>query len=129
MTRLNMILLSLDWEPWRNFDYYMDDQSVLIKELNQSYGLELAEQLSTGQVEALLAEKFNIMIGKDFSTLIQLLYRMDINETKLRQLLKQNAGEEAGKIIARMVIERQFQKMETRRLYASGDQKGEREWE
>ncbi len=107
----------------------MDDQSALIKDLNRSCGLELAEQLSAGQLEALLAEKFNSMILKDFSALVQFLYRMDISESRLQQLLKQNAGEEAGKIIARMVIERQFQKMETRRLYSSGHQKGERDWE
>jgi hypothetical protein len=104
------------------------DTTLLIQDLN-GYGWELREGLTLAALETLLAEKFNVLIGKDFSALVQFLYRMDISETRLKQLLKENAGEEAGRIIARMVIERQLQKMETRRLYSSGHQKGERDWE
>ena len=107
----------------------MDNQVAIIKDLNQFYGLALAEHLSARQLEDLLAEKFNTMIGKDFSALVQFLYRMDISETRLQQLLKQNAGEEAGRIIARLVIERQLQKMETRRQFKPGEPfTGEERW-
>ncbi len=90
---------------------------MLIQDLN-GYGLELREGLTAAALESLLAEKFNTMILKDFSGLVQFLYRMDISETRLEHLLKQSAGEEAGRIMARFVIERQFQKIETRRKYA-----------
>jgi hypothetical protein len=107
----------------------MDNAPIVIKELNQSFGLALAEHLSTAQLEDLLAEKFNNMIGKDFSGLVQFLYRMDISETRIRHLLKENTGEEAGRIIARLVIERQIQKIETRRQFKTGDTlSGEERW-
>ncbi len=96
------------------------DTTLIIQDLN-GYGLELREGLTPAALESLLAEKFNSMILEDFSALVQFLYRMDISETRLQHLLKENAGEAAGKIIAQLVIERQFQKIETRRQFPTGD--------
>ena len=104
------------------------DRVALIQDLNRSYGLALAESLSATQMEALLAEKLNDMIRADFSGLVQLLYRIDVNESRLRQLLQTNTGEDAGKLIARLIIERQWQKIQTRRLYSDGKQEGQQEW-
>ncbi|HWK02307.1 MAG TPA: hypothetical protein VNS58_01665 [Puia sp.] len=98
--------------------------AMLMQELNRTYGLELAESPSAEQMELLLADKLNTMIRTDFSALVQLLYRIDINETRLRQLLTPSSPaegetEDAGKIIARLIIERQRQKIQTRRQYSS----------
>ncbi|HEX9514312.1 MAG TPA: hypothetical protein VF939_27655 [Puia sp.] len=115
----------------------MDNPSALIKELNQAYGLALAEQLTAEQLEKLLAEQFNTMIREDFSSLVQFLYRMDISETRLRHLLKapptssKGESEEAGMIIARLVIERQYQKIQTRRQFKKEEPtsgSGEERW-
>lgn len=95
----------------------------LIKDLNDGYELALSEYLSAEQAEQLLAEKLNTLIRTDFNALVQLLYRIDVSESRLRNLLNEkqlNADEkqlDAGTIIARLVIERQLQKIETRRLY------------
>jgi hypothetical protein len=104
------------------------EKSALLQDLNRVYGLKLAEGLSAGEMEALLAGKLNTMIRTDFSALVQLLYRIDINETRLRQLLQTNTGEDAGKIIARLIIERLWQKIQTRRLYTPPNANGEQEW-
>ena len=101
----------------------------LIADLNRAYGLELADHLTAAQLETLLAERLNALIRSDFSALVQLLYRIDVNEAKLREVLKVNAGEDAGKIIARLIMERQWQKIETRRQYPRNPSKGESEWE
>jgi len=100
----------------------------LIQDLNRSYELELAEHLTLDQLEALLAEKINSLIRDDFNALVQWLYRVDVNEGKLKQLLAENTGEDAGKIIARLVMERQWQKIETRRKYSRDPLEGESEW-
>jgi len=90
---------------------------ALITDLNQSYALELREVAAMDELEALLAERVNMMIQRDFGALVQLLYRVDVSESKLRGLLQENAGEEAAKVIARLIIERQWQKIETRRRF------------
>lgn len=40
---------------------------------------------------------------------------MDINEAKLRQLLHDNPAEDAGMIIADLIIERQMQKLKSKK--------------
>ena len=105
------------------------DPAALIADLNRSYGLELAESFSMEQLENFMAEKVNHLIRTDFGALVQWLYRIDVNEGRLRQLLQVNSGENAGRIIARLMIERQWQKIQTRRYYSPGGQKGEMNWE
>lgn len=101
----------------------------LIHDLNGSYELNLSEQLSAEELEALLAVKLNTLIRDDFNALLRLLYRIDINEARLRRLLQEKSGEDAGMIIARLIIERQRQKIETRRQYPRDRLKGESDWE
>jgi hypothetical protein len=60
------------------------------------------EKLSTLELETLI----NDLIKKDFSKLVQLLYRIDVSEAKLKNLLKEHPNEDAGKLIAQIVIER-----------------------
>lgn len=104
------------------------DQATLIQDLNRSYGLELMATFTMEQLEAFMAEKVNHMIRTDFGGLVQWLYRIDVNEGKLRQLLQVNPGEDAGRIIARLIIERQWQKIQTRRYYSPGPPNGPQEW-
>jgi hypothetical protein len=60
------------------------------------------EKLSTLELETLI----NDMIKEDFSKLVQLLYRIDVSEAKLKNVLKEHPHEDAGKLIAQIVIER-----------------------
>ena len=60
------------------------------------------EKLSTPDLETLMNE----LIKNDFSKLVQLLYRIDVSEAKLKNILQANPNEDAGKLIALIVIER-----------------------
>jgi hypothetical protein len=68
-------------------------------------------------LKSLLTEKFNELIKTDFNSLVQLLYRIDISEAKLKQALKENEGKNTGEILAEMTIERQMQKIKSRQQY------------
>ncbi|RYY68723.1 MAG: hypothetical protein EOO13_11545 [Chitinophagaceae bacterium] len=63
----------------------------------------------------------NRLIVEQFNELITLLYRLDINETKLKDLLQQHASEDAANIIANLIVERQEQKLRSRDLFKSFD--------
>ena len=70
------------------------------------------------QLQALkekLATEINHMIEKRFEDLVNLLYRLDIDEGKLRKLLDRERGTDAGLLIAESIIQRQLKKWETRR--------------
>ena len=97
------------------------DSLALIKDLNQSYGWELADSLTMQELEALLAEIVNGWIRSDFTRLVQFLYRIDISESRLRLLLEENTEEDTGQLLARLILERLWQKIETRRQYKPGD--------
>jgi hypothetical protein len=97
-----------------------EDWQELIYDLNRSYPWELPGQPSADGLETLLAEKLNALILSDFNALIGILYRIDIDEVRLKELLKTGVGEDAGKIMARLIIERQWQKIQTRKNYEAG---------
>lgn len=79
-------------------------------------GLAL-EQKSYKEWKNQLVEKINSLLIEDFDRLISILYRMDVSEQKLKQLLKENATEDAAGIIADLMIERQAEKIKSRQQY------------
>jgi hypothetical protein len=62
-----------------------------------------------------LAAYIHTLINNDFEKLISILYRLDINEKNLKALLAEKPGEDAGVLIAAAVIERQLQKITSRK--------------
>ena len=87
----------------------------LIQTINSSMAIELPEKLSSDELHIKLSEYINHLINANFEKLLALLYRIDVSESKLKQLLQEHAGEDAGKIIATLIIERQQQKIELRK--------------
>ena len=66
-----------------------------------------------------LAVAINHLIQTDFAHLINILYRIDISERTLKETLQQQANEDAGLLIARLIIERQLQKQKVRAQFKS----------
>jgi hypothetical protein len=89
------------------------DQSAIIPELAKTLGLSVSENETVLNREW-LAGIIDNLLDKDFERLVFLLYRMDVNEDKLKRLLKENEGRDAGIIIADLMIERQLQKIKSR---------------
>ena len=87
-----------------------------IQEVSKELGIEISgtdEKL----IRQILANKINDLLNTDFQKLISILYRVDVNETKLKSLLKENPGTDAGLIIADLMIERQAQKIRSRQQH------------
>ena len=66
----------------------------------------------------------NELIKNDFASLIQLLYRIDINEKKLKQLLKEHPEADSASIITDLIIARQIQKAATKKQFDKGQKSG-----
>jgi hypothetical protein len=64
--------------------------------------LQEIEQLSSSDLIAYI----NDCINHDFNKLVQLLYRIDVAENKLKTILQSNPNEDAAKLIAAVIIER-----------------------
>jgi hypothetical protein len=82
------------------------------------------------QVRQKLIELVNELINENFSTLLQLLYSIDVNEKKIRLLLEKNPTEDSASIIADLIIERQLQKIASRKLFKENQDPdcGEERW-
>lgn len=48
----------------------------------------------------------NDCIKNDFNKLVQLLYRIDVSEEKLKTILQSHPNEDAAKLIANVIVER-----------------------
>lgn len=76
-----------------------------------------------------LAAAINHLIETDFTRLVNILYRLDVSEPRLKQLLQQEAGTNAGELIATLMLERQLEKINTRNRYrASNDIPDDEKW-
>lgn len=89
----------------------------LIDQINHDLALQLEPRLSEEALIAALGQFVNELIQSDFDRLIRMLYRIDIQEATLKQLLKTHAGKDAGHIIAVLIVERQKQKLESRKQF------------
>jgi len=72
----------------------------------------------------LLSEHIEEMINKDFEKLVRLLYRLDVSEQVLKSELKKDISSTSSMTIARLILERQLQKIKSRRSFRS-DRKDE----
>jgi len=53
----------------------------------------------------------------DFNKLIQILYRVDVSEQKLKELLGANPQTDAATLIAELLIQRQEEKIKTKEAF------------
>jgi hypothetical protein len=95
-------------------------ESKIISQLTQSLEIDLPVKKSLSELKDILADRINYLINNDFEKLIRLLYRIDIPEKILKENLK-NQKENAGAIIAEMIVERQLQKIKTREQFRSNN--------
>jgi hypothetical protein len=89
-----------------------NEQLALV--LQNEFSVVAPEQPDREQLLRLLAEKIDVLIRTDFNRLLLMLYRVDVDESKLRELLRTQHGQAAGNIIANLVIERELEKIRLR---------------
>jgi len=86
--------------------------------MNQTSELE---KIASLQLDDLILY-LNELIAKDFSKLVHLLYAVDVPEKKLKTLLAEHPNEDAGKLIALLILERQEQKRKSREQFKQAPQ-------
>lgn len=80
-----------------------------------------AEVVQSAPWQAQLKNAVDELINHHFDGLLQLLYRVDISEQKLRQLLIDFPAADAAAIITHLLVERQLQKIKSRQAFAQQD--------
>ncbi len=75
-----------------------------------------------------LVLQINDLINNDFERLVSLLYRIDVSEKKLTTLLQENKTGNTAELIANLIIERQLQKIISRRETKKDNFNEEEKW-
>src|SRR5215469_1366424 len=95
----------------------MEETTALIRWIREEFSLERVPSDSLEECRKQLAAYLNYLIREDFSRLVHLLYRIDVSEARLRNLLASNPETDAGDLIAGLIVERQLQKMQSRNQF------------
>lgn len=92
-------------------------QEELAEKLARQWGLELPEIISEQEILNRLTARISTLLQGNAETFFQLMYKLDIPEKKLNQVLH---NEEAPVLIAKLIYDRQLQKIESRRQHKGG---------
>lgn len=93
-------------------------QQELIQNINNDLAIELPVKMDAEALLSALAEHINHLIKTDFEKLVALLYRIDVNEEKLKHFLIDHPNEDAGKTIAVLIVERMQQKINFKKHFS-----------
>lgn len=74
-----------------------------------------------------LAAYLNELLLHDFGALVQVLYRVDVPEKKVKAVLQDHPNEDAGNLIADLLLQRQAEKLATKKRFRFRDDGSEEE--
>ncbi|MVT06901.1 hypothetical protein [Chitinophaga tropicalis] len=100
-----------------------------VSQLAEDASLKLNPQISYEALETLLAQQLEIMISNNFQQFVLLLYKIDVAEQKVRDVLAADLSPEVYRKIAAMLIERQQEKIISRKTHSKPPANdGEEKW-
>lgn len=67
----------------------------------------------------LITQYVQELVNHNFQELLRLLYRLDVSEQKVKQIVLEGGSENAAQNIARLILAREKEKMETRKKFGS----------
>ena len=83
------------------------------KKFQLSFGHALQKQ----EMKIQLIDFINHLLLNDFNRLVQILYRIDVDEQKLKSLLQQNPQADTAVLIADLLIQRQEEKLKAKQEF------------
>lgn len=106
------------------------ENKELIELVNKELAIDLPEKISMEEIQEKLSAHINRLIQSNFEQMVNLLYRIDVSEAKIKSLLQIEPGTNAGDIISSLIIERQLQKLKSRKQFKTNkdDFTGEEKW-
>lgn len=104
-------------------DIHLQETGKLLK---KEAGLRMRGTVTMDKLEQALALRLEQMISQDFQQFVVLLYTVDVSEKKIRGILAGEGRDDAYLLIARLIIERQLQKVKSR---AESRESGGTDWQ
>lgn len=92
------------------------EKSILFVKENLSPIFDIQDN-GADDFEQRLAVKINQLVAEDFPRLVNILYRIDVSEAKVKQVLRDNPDQDAGSLIATLIIHRMLEKYKMREQF------------
>lgn len=92
----------------------MDQKQEVATELAKDWALMIPENVTEEAILQLLADQVVTLIERSPEEFFQLMYRLDVSEKKLNSVLQEA---DVAQQIARLIYNRQLQKIESRAKY------------
>lgn len=112
-------------QPELSLDQNRELLQATLKQIKKDFiqnGLELQlEEIQLEDYDALLhtlEEMLSWLLERDEQRLLQLLYRIDLGEEKLKKSMLENEQESLASLLAKLIIKREAQKVLIRNHYA-----------
>ncbi|WP_245869955.1 hypothetical protein [Pedobacter ginsengisoli] len=101
----------------------MSGKNIVMDQLAPLYSIiskdfEIDELTTEALIRERLVEAFAYLLDNDISKMMNILYRTDVDEVKLKKLLISNSELPSAEVIADAYIARQKEKIETRKKYS-----------
>lgn len=94
----------------------MTDITAITKIISKDF--DLPENVSESQLRELMINAFAYLIDENFQKLVQILYRADVDQDKLKYALENTENSTSATVIADAYIARQKAKIETWKKYS-----------
>lgn len=94
----------------------MDELKSLTTIVSRDF--EIDDLSSESLLRERLIEAFAYLLDNDISKMMNILYRTDVDEDKLKKLLISNSELPSAEVIADAYLSRQKEKIETRKKYS-----------
>lgn len=98
----------------------MSDKQALIKNIISLIGAETSVSEVESKDESILNYielRVQHLIDTDFQGLLQILYRLDVNENELKMNIEKTSPDKVPRLIAEMIFKREKQKLKTKEQY------------
>lgn len=93
----------------------------IIREVDEKNTPVNIEALTIHEAKRRLLKLIQDLLDNNFNLLVNLLYRIDVSEIKLKQKLVDSSPDQLADEITELIIERQKQKLITREKYKNRD--------
>jgi hypothetical protein len=99
----------------------MENTKEIVEDIQRVWPVALRPSPTYEELREQLTAQINQLINEDFEKLVFLLYRIDVDEARMRALLATNENNNSAQLLADLVLERQLQKIKSRRDFNQRD--------
>ncbi|MDN3588736.1 hypothetical protein QWY86_18790 [Pedobacter aquatilis] len=94
----------------------MNNIKSLVRIISNDF--DIPNEINENQLRDNLIDAFAYLVDNDFPKLIQILYKADVDQYKLKELLETTEGKSSAEVIVDAYISRQMKKIETWAKYS-----------